>query len=287
VGTRHPSPGGRDQARRMAQALVQAGWTVASGLALGIDAAAHEGALDAQSACWPESAASPSPAGASTIAVLGCGPDLAYPSQHQALAQRIAQHGLLISEHAPGSPPLAAHFPQRNRILAGLTRGTLVVEAALRSGSLITARLAAEAGREVFAIPGPVHAPHARGCHALIKQGAKLVEGVDDILDEFAPSPRRVGTRPVQDFSTSETAQVSRPAKASSGNANTSHAPHADSPDPDPVLAAIGQGRVSLDDLVNRTGWPVQALNARLLELELTLRVTRLPGGCYARRALG
>ncbi len=238
VGSRHPTAQGRDNARAFAQALGTQGLVVVSGLAQGIDAAAHEGALAAA---------------AGTVAVVGTGLDRVYPPRHRELAARIAAHGALVSEFAPGTPPLAENFPQRNRIIAGLTQGTLVVEAALRSGSLITARLAAEAGREVFAVPGSIHAPQSRGCHALIRQGAKLVETAQDIVEELRPPAR---------------------------------APRAADPTvpADPLLEALGEDPVTLDALIDRTGWSVAELSARLLDLELDGQVARLPGGLYQRR---
>jgi DNA processing protein len=166
VGSRNPTAGGRATAREFASFFARAGLTITSGLALGIDAACHEGALAADGP---------------TIAVLGCGLDRIYPRNHEALAERIAASGALVTEFPPGSEPLRACFPQRNRIIAALSHGTLVVEAAQRSGSLITARLAGVAGREVFAIPGSIHNPLARGCHQLIRQGAKLVERPEDV----------------------------------------------------------------------------------------------------------
>jgi DNA processing protein len=242
VGTRHPTPAGAQTARDLARALGEAGFAVVSGLALGIDAAAHEGALA-------------TPAG--TIAVLGTGLDRVYPKRNLALAHRIAAVGVLVSEYPLGTPPLKQHFPQRNRILAGLARGTLVVEAALRSGSLITARLAAEAGREVFAVPGSIHAPLSRGCHELIQQGAKLVLGLDDILDELRPAVRP------------------RPAPA----APPSHAPER------PLLAALGFDPIGLDEIAARTGLDAATLGARLLDLELEGCIARLPGGLFQRLA--
>jgi len=242
VGSRQPSAQGLDNARAFAQALGERGYCIVSGLAQGIDAAAHEGALAG---------------GAATGAVMGTGPDRIYPARHRALAQRIAATGVLVSEYAPGSPALPEHFPQRNRIIAGLSLGTLVVEAALRSGSLITARLASEAGREVFAIPGSIRSPQAQGCHALIKQGAKLVESVDDILEELQAGTPRQATLPLQG--------------AADGPA-------------DPLLDALGHDPVTLDALLARTGWPVSELTARLLDLELENRVERLPGGLFQRR---
>jgi DNA processing protein len=240
VGSRNPSPQGSDNARAFARHLSRAGWTIVSGMAMGIDGAAHEGGLEGAG---------------STIAVLGTGLDLVYPSRHRALAHRIAQDGLLVSEFPMGTPPLRENFPLRNRIIAGLSRGTLVVEAALQSGSLITARLAAEAGREVFAIPGSIHAPQSRGCHLLIKQGAKLVERAEDVLSELLPS------------TASAPASETAPAVPK-----------------DPLLDALGHDPATLDALIARTGWPAHELNGRLLELELDGQVTRLPGGLFQRR---
>jgi DNA processing protein len=242
VGSRGATPQGLANARAFAQALAGQGWCIVSGLALGIDAAAHEGALEA-------------PGGGGTVAVVGTGLDRVFPARHRALAHRIAAAGALLSEYAPGSPPLREHFPERNRIIAGLTQGTLVVEAALASGSLITARQASEAGREVFAIPGSIHSPQARGCHALIRQGAKLVETAEDIVEELR------GQRPLL---------PDPPAAATA-------------PPEDPLLAALGHDPVTLDALLARTGESAAQLSARLLELELEGRVARLPGGLYQR----
>lgn len=243
VGSRHATPQGEANAQAFAAALSQQNWVVVSGLALGIDAAAHEGALNG-------------PAG--TVAVVGTGLDQIYPSRNKALARRVVMQGLMVSEYPPGTPALPAHFPQRNRIIAGLSLGTLVVEAALQSGSLITARLASEAGREVFAIPGSIHSPQAKGCHALLKQGAKLVESAEDILEELRGSGPR---------------QAALPLEAS--NASSSDPPA------DPLLAALGHDPMSLDALLGRTGWPVAELSARLLTLELDGLVARLPGGLF------
>ncbi len=173
VGSRNASAQGIDNARAFATHLSREHWCIVSGLAQGIDRAAHEGGLGGPG---------------STLAVVGSGLDIVYPNRHRALAQRIGEHGAVISEFAPGTPPLANNFPLRNRIIAGLSRGTLVVEAALQSGSLITARVAAECGREVFAVPGSIHSPLSRGCHALIRQGAKLVESAQDIVEELRPA---------------------------------------------------------------------------------------------------
>ena len=243
VGSRRPTPQGAENARAFAAELSAQGWTIVSGLAAGIDGAAHEGALSGALV-----------GGGSTIAVVGTGLDIAYPRSHRELWRRVGEQGLLVSELPLGAPPLAAHFPQRNRIIAGLARGTLVVEAAVQSGSLITARLASEAGREVFAIPGSIHSPQAKGCHALIRQGAKLVETAAHILEELAP--------------------LSPPVTTERG---------ASPPSDDPVLTALGHDPASLDVLVSRSGWPTHLLNAQLLTLELQGLVARLPGGLFQR----
>ncbi len=243
VGSRNPTPQGLDNARAFAANLSEAGWTIVSGLALGIDGAAHAGALEGAGA---------------TVAVVGTGLDRVYPKRHLALAHRIARDGLMVSEFALGTPPLAANFPLRNRVIAGLARGTLVVEAAMQSGSLITARMAAEAGREVFAIPGSIHSPQSRGCHWLIKQGAKLVDSAQDILDELQPggAPGRAPQAPPD-----------RP--------------------PNPLLDALGYEPTSIDALVARTGWSAAELNTRLLDLELQGQVARLPGQLFQRIGAG
>lgn len=239
VGSRNPTPQGAENARHFARHLSEAGLTIVSGMALGIDGAAHEGALEG-------------PGG--TVAVVGTGLDIVYPRRHQPLARRLAQEGLIVSEHPLGTPPLPPHFPRRNRIISGMARGTLVVEAALQSGSLITARLAADQGREVFAIPGSIHAPQSRGCHLLIKQGAKLVDSAQDILEEL---------------------QLNGPAPLPAPEPRTGES--------DPVLAALGHDPATLDALVARTGWPAAQLSARLLELELQGLVARLPGQLFQR----
>lgn len=244
VGSRNPTPQGLTNAREFSAAFSRAGLTVVSGLALGVDAAAHEGALGG-------------PGG--TIAVVGTGLDRVYPRHHHELAHRIAERGALVSEYALGMPPLAANFPKRNRIIAGLAQGTLVVEAALQSGSLITARMATECGREVFAIPGSIHSPQARGCHALIKQGAKLVETAQDVFEElhFEAAPVPACTPPT----------------ATEGSGE------------DPLLTALGYDPVNLDALVARTGYAPAELSARLLELELAGLVARLPGQLFQRQS--
>ena len=247
VGSRNPTAQGADHARQFARALRAAGLTIVSGLALGVDAAAHEGALQGP----------PDPATPATIAVVGTGLDRVYPRANKELAHRIARHGLLVSEYPLGTPPLAANFPKRNRIISGLSQGTLVVEAALASGSLITARLAAEQGREVFAIPGSIHAPQSRGCHALLRQGAKLVETAQDVLEELR--------------------------LPAAGQAPESDAPPPAAPAHQEVLDALGFDPLGLDALVARTGLPAATLQVRLLELELEGQVARLPGGMFQR----
>ena len=249
VGSRRPTPQGLENARRLARELGERGWAVVSGLAAGIDGAAHAGALEAS---------------AGTVAVVGTGLDMVYPHAHRALAARIAREGLMVSEFPLGMAPMPDNFPQRNRIIAGLSRGTLVVEAALRSGSLITARQATESGREVFAVPGSIHSPQARGCHALLRDGAKLVESVDDILDELGVLARpAVASRRLDGGALLEAEQAE--------------------PD-DEVLRALGHDPVSLDALMARCGWPAPQLNVRLMELELEGRVARLPGGLFQRQ---
>jgi DNA processing protein len=254
VGSRHATPQGLDNARSFSAHLSQGGLTIVSGLALGIDAAAHEGGLSGRG---------------STIAVVGTGLDVCYPRRHAALTLRIASRGLLLSELLLGSPPLPDHFPRRNRIIAGLSGGTLVVEAAMASGSLITARQALEAGREVFAIPGSIHSPQARGCHHLIKQGAKLVETADDILQELGAAG-----------AASPPAQAAVPPLPSQPDEPAASVPSAASA----LLDAMAFDPVTLDALIARTGWPAEQLQIQLLDLELDQRVQRLPGGLYQRR---
>jgi DNA processing protein len=249
VGSRNPTAQGLANAREFAATFARTGLTVVSGLALGVDGAAHEGALEGASA-----------GGVATVAVVGTGLDRVYPKQHLDLAHRIAARGLIVSEYPIGTPPLAQNFPKRNRIIAALAHGTVVIEAALQSGSLITAREAAEQGKEVFAIPGSIHSPQSRGCHALIKQGAKLVETAQDVLEELPQLARR------------EPARGTKRKAAAAGRE-------------DDVLEAMGFDPAGLDALVARTGIPASTLQARLLELELAGHVARLPGGLFQRVA--
>jgi len=244
VGSRNATPQGVRDAEAFAQALGDAGLTIVSGLALGIDAAAHRGALATAAA---------------TVAVIGTGADRLYPAKNETLARAIAEKGVVLSEFPLGTPALASNFPRRNRIIAGLGLGCLIVEAALRSGSLITARLAAESGREVFAIPGSIHSPLSRGCHQLIRQGAKLVETAQDILEELrweAPTAGRAaggGTSMALDDSEEQ------------------------------VLAFLGHAPCALDTLSARSGLTPADLLAMLLPMELAGRVAQLPGGLYQR----
>lgn len=325
VGSRNATPQGIDDAGRFARELAGCGLAIVSGLALGIDAAAHRGALDA---------------GGYTIAVIGTGADLVYPARHRELAHEIARHGAIVSEWPLGTPAKAAHFPQRNRLIAGMSRGVLVVEAAQRSGSLITARLANEMGRDVFAMPGSIHAPLARGCHQLIKDGAKLTETPQDVLEELSPmaaAPSQAG----------RAARVmagdrSRPGGVTDGSAPQAPAPasgpHPASPErgcqpragrpkacaeqwralplfalsdepaafvppappapraPGPValsaaaarvLDALGHAPAALEILAERTEMGSAALQGVLLELELRGYLTVLPGGRYVRHMPG
>lgn len=241
VGSRNATAQGLGNAEQFSAALSQAGLTIVSGLALGIDAAAHRGALRGD---------------ASTVAVMGTGVDTVYPARNAALYETIATRGLLLSEFPLGTPALAQNFPRRNRLISGLARGVLVVEAALSSGSFITARYAGEQGRELMAIPGSIHSPLSRGCHALIKQGAKLVESAQDVLEELgdwkAAAPDIPGARP--------DAEVS-----------------------DPLLDHLGYDPCTLDILCQRSGLTPDAVSAMLLQHELAGRVACLPGGRYQR----
>jgi DNA processing protein len=245
VGSRNASAQGERNAEGFAKALSDGGLTVVSGLAVGIDAAAHRGGLAGV---------------ASTIAVLGTGVDIIYPRRNAQLAEQIAAGGLLLSEFALGSGPVAHHFPRRNRLISGLSRGCLVVEAALASGSLITARTAADQGRDVFAIPGSIHSPLSKGCHALIKSGAKLVESADDVLSELA------GFRASGYASTMAVKSKGKEAGADGG-----------------LLAHMGHDPVDVDSLCVRAGLSAEQVSSELLRLELDGRVTVLPGGLYQR----
>ncbi len=260
VGSRNATPAGAANAEAFARALSAAGFAITSGLAEGIDTAAHQGALAA---------------GAATLAVLGTGADRVYPARQQSLAARIAASGALVSQFPPGTGPQQAHFPQRNRVIAGLALGTLVVEAGTRSGALITARHATEAGREVFAIPGSIHNPLARGCHQLIRQGAKLVETTAEIIDELAPLARRLGASLRERLA---------PAPVAAPRAPTARTrSRDDDPDYARLYAALEADPLDVDTLAARSGLGVPALASMLLMLELEGEVVAAGGG-YARR---
>ncbi|MBI5919541.1 MAG: DNA-protecting protein DprA [Nitrosomonadales bacterium] len=237
VGSRNASPQGMNNAEAFSEACSAAGLCIVSGMAHGIDAAAHRGGLRQRG---------------SSVAVVGTGLDKVYPAANRELAHQLAKDGALISEFSIGTPPLAANFPRRNRIISGMSRGCLVVEASLQSGSLITARMALEQYRDVFAIPGSIHAPQSKGCHQLIKQGAKLVESAQDILEELG--------------------SLAHPEPAT-------EAPG----DEPPLLTQLGFDPVDMDTLAQRSGLTIEALSAILLQLELDGRVSTLPGGLYQR----
>ncbi|MFO1343595.1 MAG: DNA-processing protein DprA [Burkholderiales bacterium] len=253
VGSRNCSQGGTDTAEAFAEAFSASGVTVVSGLAQGIDAAAHAGALRA-------AAKQPATAG-STIAVVGTGIDRVYPAKNKVLAHSIAERGLILSEYPLGTPPLAENFPRRNRIISGLARGVLVVEASMASGSLITARLAGEQGREVFAIPGSIHSTFHKGCHHLIKQGAKLVETAQDVIEEL-----QLGA-------------------ASSAAAGQSAATVNEATGMSPLLEYIEHTPIDVDALVARSSLPIDQVVTELTLLELAGNVESLPGGLWQRRA--
>ncbi len=242
VGSRNATPGGAQNAEAFSRALSEAGLTIISGLAMGIDAAAHRGGLSGRGA---------------SIAVVGTGLDLVYPSRNKALAHELALNGLIVSEFSLGTPAIAANFPRRNRIISGLSRGVLVVEAALASGSLITARLAGEQGRDVFAIPGSIHSPFSKGCHQLIKQGAKLVDEAQDILVELG----------VLENSHSANHPQSAPSATNE----------------DPLLRAIGFDPISVDAIIAASGLPTDEVLGRLTALEMAGVIASLPGGKYQR----
>lgn len=255
VGSRNATPGGCETARRFAAHLARAGFCINSGLAIGIDAAAHTGALDAD---------------APTIAVCATGPDEVYPRRHARLADSIAADGAIVTEFPPGSPPRRERFPQRNRLISGMSVGTLVVEAGLRSGALITARLASEQGREVFAVPGSIHNPTARGCHRLIRNGAKLVETSDDIIEEL---PAMLGG-------------VHESVRQNIGDTAPVQASERD-PEYQRLLELMGWDPVTADVLVNRGGLTPEEVSSMLLILELEGRVEPLAGGLYQQREVG
>ena len=254
VGSRNPTRGGIANAYQFARHLGGAGFCIVSGLAQGIDAAAHRGALDA---------------GAMTIAVLGHGIDRVYPAANHELAHRIAAQGALVSEYPLGSPPRREHFPERNRLISGLSLGTLVVEAAKRSGSLISARLAAEQGREVFALPGSIHNALSRGCHQLIREGAKLVESADDIVSELGPLAEHLMQNVIA---------ATRPPPADRGVAP----PQRDA-EYEKLISALGHDPSTVDELASESGLTIGQVSSMLLILELEGEIEALQSGRYAR----
>ena len=271
VGSRNATAQGVQNAERFAQTLSAAGLCVISGLALGIDAAAHNGA------------ASLIPAHGSTIAITGTGLDLVYPARHHLLAHKIAEQGCLLSEYPLGTAAIASNFPRRNRLISGMSLGVLVVEAALQSGSLITARSALEQGREVFAIPGSIHSPLAKGCHQLIRQGAKLVESAQDILEELNPL---VHASPAQSIAETTESPVPMPAMPNSSKEQRDRAPSS-ATDTDPatrkIMNAVAHDPASVDQLAERTGLSAADIQAALLLLELDGKIERMQDGRFQR----
>ena len=265
VGSRSASDGGLAITRRFARALANAGFAITSGMADGIDAAAHRAALDVQGR---------------TLAVLGTGPDLVYPRKHHVLAGEIAASGALVSEFPPGTPGKAEHFPRRNRIISGLALGTLVVEASLKSGSLITARYATEQGREVFAIPGSINSPLSRGCHQLIRDGARLTETVDEIIDELSALAAALGDRLRLRLhgGSAAAAAIAAETPAAGGRRDADY---------QRLLDALGHEETDLDTLTERTGLDAAALSSMLLLLELDGEVVGARGGRYTRKVHG
>jgi DNA processing protein len=267
IGSRNPTAGGTDNARSFAAELARQGLTITSGMASGIDSSAHEAAMDA---------------GGLTAAVLGTGIDIVYPASGHALAQRIRRHGALVSEFPPGTPPRRAHFPSRNRIISGLSLGVLVIEAGLRSGTLITARMAANQGRDVFALPGSIHNPLAKGCHRLIRDGARLVESVAEILQELAPLAGRLASQVQSELDEDQDSQ-DPPALELDGH--------------DPQLgldseyrqlwSCLGHDPRPVDAIIEQSGLTARAVSAMLLMLELRGMVEAHPGGAYSRRIRG
>ncbi|MFO7763731.1 MAG: DNA-processing protein DprA [Wenzhouxiangellaceae bacterium] len=270
VGSRNATAGGLSIAREFAEGLSRAGLLVTSGLALGVDGAAHAAALDA---------------GGATLAVAGTGLDRVYPARHRDLAHRIVDNGAVISSFAPGIGPRAGHFPARNRIISGMSAGVAVIEAGMQSGSLITARLAGEQGREVFAVPGSIRNPMARGCHRLIRQGARLVESPDEIIEELHPLITELAgeLRGLLDLPATD----ERPPDGDgSVDPRRIDPQYRDDEEVEALLAAVGYDPVSVDEIVARTDLTTQAISAMLLELELQGRVAALGGGRYSRTGI-
>lgn len=262
VGSRNPTAGGFENTRDFAGELVRNGLVITSGMAAGVDGTAHKAALDA---------------GGMTVAVTGTGLDRVYPASNRDLAAAISQKGVLVSEFPPGTKARRSHFPSRNRIISGLSLGVLVVEAALNSGSLITARLAAEQGREVFALPGSIHNPLSKGCHRLIREGAKLVESVADILQEVAPAAGQLALR-------LDSAEPQKPAKVDNGHGQPNLA---EDPDYRKLWDAVGHDPLPVDSIIRASGLTAKAVSAMLLMLELRGKVEAHPGGAFSRKTRG
>ncbi|HLF31560.1 MAG TPA: DNA-processing protein DprA [Xanthomonadales bacterium] len=263
VGSRNPTAGGIDNAREFTRALVAQGLTITSGLASGIDGVAHAAAMDG---------------GGRTVAVTGTGLDQVYPASNRSLAAAIRQHGALVSEFPLGTAAKRAHFPSRNRIIAGLSLGVLVVEAALNSGSLITARLAAEQGREVFALPGSIHNPLSKGCHRLIREGAKLVESITEIMQELAPVAGQLAGALRSGLQSDQPAQLENAA----GDPKL-----ADDPDYRKLWASLAYDPLPMDSIIHSSGLTAKAVSAMLLMLELRGKVEAHPGGAFSRKTRG
>jgi DNA processing protein len=267
IGSRNPTAGGRDNARSFAGELARQGLAITSGMASGIDSVAHEAALEA---------------GGVTVAVMGTGLDVVYPASGRALATRILEQGALVSEFPPGTPPQRSHFPSRNRIISGLSLGVLVIEASLRSGTLITARLAANQGRDVFALPGSIHNPLAKGCHRLIREGARLVESVADIVQELTPLASQLATRLRGELADSGEA----PGQASLELAAAGPQFELD-PEYRRLWSCLGHDPMPADSIIEQSGLTARAVSAMLLMLELRGMVEAHPGGAYSRKTRG
>lgn len=263
IGSRNPTAGGIDNGRDFSGELSRRGLTITSGLAAGIDSVAHAAALDA---------------GNSTVAVMGTGLDRVYPPSSKNLALRIRDHGVLVSEFPPGTGAKRSHFPSRNRIISGLSLGVLVIEAGLRSGTLITARMAGGQGRDVFALPGSIHNPMAKGCHRLIRDGARLVETADEIMQELAPMAGKLASDLEQ--------QINSPLEKSAGQAldNSTDEPHVSDPEYRLLWSCLGFDPKPIDSIIKQSGLTAGAVSAMLTLLELRGKVEVHPGGAYSRK---
>jgi len=263
IGSRNPTAGGVENARDFTRALAKKGLTITSGLASGIDGTAHQAAMDA---------------GGRTIAIMGTGLDVVYPARNRSLAAKIRNKGVLVSEFPPGTEPKRAHFPSRNRIISGLSLGVLVIEAALNSGSLITARLAAEQGREVFALPGSIHNPLAKGCHRLLREGAKLVETDTEILQELASLAGQLAGSLEVDSVSGKLVELE----------NTADDPKiGQDADYKKLWASLGHDPLTMDTIIRSSGLTAKAVSAMLLLLELRGKVETHPGGAFSRKTRG